>query len=253
MKPLDMILYCPNCGMQHIDRPNHWSDKFDAPMGGEDPEDRAELDASVAAYEAEWTNPPHKSHLCQGCGCIWRPADVATNGVAELKTTGKDDTWPAIHNEEVRAARGMGVPQAPSITAMVDAAMVEMSNIHPPLRRSECERLIRAAIGVAPSHEAQQFMVSSIQRRAGIVTLELVTMDGAVQPLLETGQRVTLSPLGVPTVQVPDLEQQFMQAIYARKDSAGRRVDLIRIEDAVRIARAAAGVQGMSPQQKGAQ
>lgn len=36
-------------------------------------------------------------------------------------------------------------------TAMVDAAMAEMSNIHPPLRRSECARLIRAAHGVAGS------------------------------------------------------------------------------------------------------
>jgi hypothetical protein len=32
------------------------------------------------------------------------------------------------------------------LTAAVDAAMVEMANIHPPLRRSECERLIRAAL-----------------------------------------------------------------------------------------------------------
>jgi hypothetical protein len=78
-----MILYCPNCGMQHIDAPDP------APQ--------------FASPDDVWTNPPHKSHLCHDCGCIWRPADVATNGVAELKTTGKDDTWPAIHNDEVRA------------------------------------------------------------------------------------------------------------------------------------------------------
>ncbi|KQO23464.1 hypothetical protein [Acidovorax sp. Leaf78] len=30
--------------------------------------------------------------------------------------------------------------------AMIDAAMVEMANIHPPLKRSECARLIRAAL-----------------------------------------------------------------------------------------------------------
>src|SRR5574340_600312 len=24
-----------------------------------------------------WDNPPHRSHLCHGCGHIWRPADVA--------------------------------------------------------------------------------------------------------------------------------------------------------------------------------
>jgi len=38
-----------------------------------------------------------------------------------------------------------------SLIEMVDAAMIEMSNIHPPLKRSECERLIRAAmLAVAP-------------------------------------------------------------------------------------------------------
>lgn len=35
-----------------------------------------------------------------------------------------------------------------SLTAAVDAAMVEMQNISPPLRRGECERLIRAALSV---------------------------------------------------------------------------------------------------------
>lgn len=64
-KPIDMLLFCPDCGEQHIDAP--------------------EL--------PEWTNPPHKSHLCHGCGCIWRPADVPTNGVACGIPRGKADTW----------------------------------------------------------------------------------------------------------------------------------------------------------------
>lgn len=64
--PIDMLLFCPKCGMQHVDAP--------------------ELDKG-------WTNPPHKSHLCHGCGCIWRPADVSTNGIALIETTGKHDTW----------------------------------------------------------------------------------------------------------------------------------------------------------------
>lgn len=41
-------------------------------------------------------------------------------------------------------------PSAPverdGMARMVDAAMVEMSNIYPPLKRSDCERLIRAAL-----------------------------------------------------------------------------------------------------------
>ena len=37
------------------------------------------------------------------------------------------------------------------LTAAVDAAMIEMQNVSPPLRRSDCARLIRAALS-APSH-----------------------------------------------------------------------------------------------------
>lgn len=64
--PIPMVLTCPVCRFQHIDKPEP---------------DRG------------WTNPPHKSHLCHGCGIIWRPADVATVGV-EAVSRGKDDTWP---------------------------------------------------------------------------------------------------------------------------------------------------------------
>jgi hypothetical protein len=42
--------------------------------------------------ERGWTNPPHRSHLCAGCELTWRPADVCTNGVAQTRTTGKNDT-----------------------------------------------------------------------------------------------------------------------------------------------------------------
>ena len=40
------------------------------------------------------------------------------------------------------------------LVAAVDAAMVEMKNISPPLRRSECERLIRAAAECMPAPPA---------------------------------------------------------------------------------------------------
>ncbi len=66
--PIDVMLFCPKCGRQHIDAPEP---------------------------ETGWTNPPHKSHLCHGCGTIWRPADVPTNGVAAIATSGKADTWPS--------------------------------------------------------------------------------------------------------------------------------------------------------------
>lgn len=37
------------------------------------------------------------------------------------------------------------------LTLMVDAAMVEMQGIYQPLRRSECQRLITAALSAAPA------------------------------------------------------------------------------------------------------
>ena len=62
---INVVLPCPNCSMLHIDEP-----------------------------KGDWKNPPHKSHLCAWCGCIWRPADVETNGVARVQTRGVADTWP---------------------------------------------------------------------------------------------------------------------------------------------------------------
>lgn len=67
--PIQMILHCPRCGLQHVDEPDERT--------------------------PGWTNPPHRSHLCHGCGCIWRPADCPTTGVAALYTSGTADSWPA--------------------------------------------------------------------------------------------------------------------------------------------------------------
>lgn len=84
--PIDMVLHCPACGLQHVD----------APDTNYDPH-----------YEGHmiWENPPHRSHLCAGCGHVWRPADVPTNGVAAVKTHGKADS-PIRH--PVRIAWDLG-------------------------------------------------------------------------------------------------------------------------------------------------
>lgn len=67
---------------------------------------------------------------------------VTTGGMVGWWTSGEE-----IQRIE-RAAAEMAAPAAqPLLTVeMVDAAMLEMSNIHPPLKRSECERLLRAAM-----------------------------------------------------------------------------------------------------------
>lgn len=62
--PIPLLLFCPACSGQHVDEPQP---------------------------EKGWTNPPHRSHECQHCGFVWRPADVPTTGVVTLLTTGKLD------------------------------------------------------------------------------------------------------------------------------------------------------------------
>lgn len=67
LAPIPMVLTCPRCRLLHVDTPE--------PSTG-------------------WTNPPHRSHKCSGCGCIWRPSDLCTTGVASIATRGQADTWP---------------------------------------------------------------------------------------------------------------------------------------------------------------
>lgn len=83
-EPIPMVLHCPKCGLQHIDEPD---------PGPVDLGDANEWDAKYPAWETTlWTNPPHRSHPCHGCGHIWRPADVPTTGVAAVQTKGKADS-----------------------------------------------------------------------------------------------------------------------------------------------------------------
>jgi hypothetical protein len=74
--PINMILHCPYCKLQHVDAPEP---------------------------ENNWPNKPHRSHKCKACGTIWRPADVATNGVDAIATKGTDDNWPLDKNMRGRA------------------------------------------------------------------------------------------------------------------------------------------------------
>lgn len=93
--PIPMVLFCPECGLRHVDAPE--SDVTMYPEG-------AWRDGPMVRVPG-WKNPPHRSHLCHGCGCIWRPADVATVGVAKIETRGKADTFDAAKERE--AAKGV--------------------------------------------------------------------------------------------------------------------------------------------------
>lgn len=81
--PIDMVLHCPACGLQHID---------EAARDLRDDYAVIEGIAELSPGYAPWTNPPHRSHLCLGCKHIWRPADVPTNGVKAVLTKGENDS-----------------------------------------------------------------------------------------------------------------------------------------------------------------
>lgn len=105
LTPIRMILFCPACGLQHIDAKEDAKEDelivhlarsiFTAKLDGAGGGRRLQL----------WNNPPHRSHLCASCGHIWRPADVPTEGVADIQTRGKSDS-PMI-----RVLSGLGEPR----------------------------------------------------------------------------------------------------------------------------------------------
>lgn len=93
IQPVDMKLFCPNCGTQHIDAPEpdncqdcghdyKWHFESDELPSGR--EGCGHPDCVCERFEA-WNNPPHKSHRCGNCNTVWRPFDYPTNGVAAVE------------------------------------------------------------------------------------------------------------------------------------------------------------------------
>jgi len=102
--PIDMVLFCPACGTQHIDAAeSHEADENEPQRPG-----------------GLWNNPPHKTHLCHSCGHKWRPADVPTNGVAAVKTRGANDN--PIVQQTARVLRvASDLPANDTIIARTDS------------------------------------------------------------------------------------------------------------------------------------
>jgi hypothetical protein len=109
--PIPMVLHCPECGRQHVDAPepqctfNLWGENVVWASDNSSLRCQKRLD-HAGAHEVgsgltsfRWTNPPHKSHKCHGCGIVWRPADVPTVGVEAIETRGQADTWPPLKEE----------------------------------------------------------------------------------------------------------------------------------------------------------
>jgi len=106
-----MLLFCPRCGLQHIDAPEPAHEYID--------------NRAVAVTGSDWDNPPHRTHLCQGCGHTLRPSDVPTNGVAAILTHGANDGSPVPAHAKVNAF-------AHEIAAYVVRAVAELPDRNSP-------------------------------------------------------------------------------------------------------------------------
>ncbi len=131
--PIDMVLYCPKCGMQHVDA----DESQELSIGGT---------LESGTVRIGWDNPPHRSHLCHGCGHVWRPSDHPTNGVART-VSGKDaDTQPSKDApvpaqdgvEEIRAKLAKFIadqkPTPAAIAKFVNEHTSELYDDGPPLQ-----------------------------------------------------------------------------------------------------------------------
>lgn len=159
--PVDMVLHCPDCGLQHIDAPTD-----------------------------EWSNPPHRSHLCHGCGHTWRPADVPTNGVAAVKTTGKADSPLAPPTAGTPAAAGLSALTKDEFADMVwarmrDAALrddlLKPMNIHTVRELVDVMwAVVTAALSAAPA--------AAVQQAAEALWTGITTLNAVTQNLMDQGR-----------------------------------------------------------------
>ena len=92
-KPRDMIIFCPACHKQHIDKAE--PDVCEL-CGGLWADHQHTTQFSECKDFKAWINPPHKSHRCHFCNAVFRPADFPTNGVAKIETRGENDTFPEV-------------------------------------------------------------------------------------------------------------------------------------------------------------
>jgi len=151
--PIDMVLHCPACGQQHIDAPEFNSQRRDA-----FPSSTGEDDPALS-----WTNPPHRSHLCHGCGHIWRPADVPTNGVQEIKTKGSADT-PEVERVEGTESACYAVEAiwqfCPELKPREDNKMM--------LTAAQCEVILRRMGWVSPGERSAPAPVALPETKAWV-------------------------------------------------------------------------------------
>lgn len=163
VEPIPMILPCPKCGMLHVDAPE--------PDKG-------------------WTNPPHKSHLCHGCGTVWRPADVATTGVAAITSRGKADTWDAA----LASPRACDATTVGATDEMVVAGLDRFQSLNRnyaiggTAHREQMRAVLAAALAAAPKREAWIACSERMPHRETAVLLWVPVLGRSVEGQWSVGE-----------------------------------------------------------------
>jgi hypothetical protein len=155
-EPVDILLFCPHCGEQHVD---------EAQPGVCETCGHTVRRCNCSPF-TEWLNPPHKSHRCGFCNHVWRPSDVPTNGVLTLKTKGERDGNPRPryfytakdYEDAIAAARESALEEAAQIA---ETCLDEMVGTKP-LTTEEFNRKYEADIW----KDTPASMVARIIRKA---------------------------------------------------------------------------------------
>lgn len=154
--PIPMVLFCPQCFAQHVDE----------------------------ATET-WANPPHRSHLCHNCGCIWRPCDWPTVGVKAVQTRGGADTVPVpvrrgfLHARVFATRWGVGL-------AFIDTddeqdREVLALQLWAPLCEDGSDATVRMQIGLPGSASMAAHDVMSEANRTALVEMTPQRFEAALE------------------------------------------------------------------------
>lgn len=160
---MDLLLFCPNCGTQHIDKPEPA-----APARHYD-----ELPGGMAENQP-WDNPPHRTHLCRpadgGCGHRWRPSDWHTNGVHSITSKGVNDSEPVLPLRRADVAKHLD-----HIATLVDENTV-LCDRHSDVLRSAQHRPHQDTTRIETQQERRR-MLNAMRREVSKARRELTGAD----------------------------------------------------------------------------
>lgn len=212
--PIDMVLHCPKCGMQHIDAPE------DADCDGE------------VVHSFGWGNPPHRSHLCHGCGHIWRPADVPTNGVAAVKTAGKNDSpiTGLTEAETSETASVAGLTSASMTCKLWDSQWVNIVNHANCYADFDKEEAVHQAVKLTEAAIAKNFReAASVAPATASVAprhaeaLKLIATASPSERAFEYVRGIARAALRAPAAAVQAEPAETLEQAHTRVQSEARR------------------------------